>query len=107
MQTVSSTWRRCCAGSGRSEEADHRTSRGATELRRDYAAAHLALADIHLQQGRFGEAAPRYRRALALQSAPAETCSNFGVALAALGHWDEAAEQYRRALALKPELTDV
>jgi len=79
----------------------------ATELRRDYAAAHLALADLHLQQGRFGEAVPRYRRALARQSASAEAYSNFGVALAGLGQWDEAATQYRRALALKPELIDV
>jgi tetratricopeptide (TPR) repeat protein len=35
----------------------------ATELRRDYAAAHLALADIHPQLGRFAEAAQRYRHA--------------------------------------------
>jgi len=79
----------------------------ATELRRDYAAAHLALADLDLQQGRFAEAVPRYRRALAQQNASAEAYSNFGVALAGLGQWDEAATQYRRALALKPELIDV
>src|SRR5262249_55737448 len=46
---------------GRSEEAATHFEQ-ATELRRDYAAAHLALADLHLQQGRFAEAVPRYRR---------------------------------------------
>src|SRR5262249_50382272 len=79
----------------------------ATELRRDYAAAHLVLADIYLQQVRFGEAVPRYQRALALTPGQAEAHSNFGVALAGLGRWDEAAAQYRRALVLKPELVDV
>src|SRR5262249_15558610 len=64
-------------------------------------------ADLYLQQGRFAEAVPCYRRTLKLQSAPAESYSNFGVALAGLGQWDEAATQYRRALALKPELVDV
>jgi Flp pilus assembly protein TadD/SAM-dependent methyltransferase len=91
---------------GRIEDAAVNFAR-ATELRRDYAAAHLALADLNLQQGRFADAVLRYRRALALQGAPAEAFSNFGVALAGLGQWDEAAAQYRRALALKPELIDV
>jgi Flp pilus assembly protein TadD/SAM-dependent methyltransferase len=91
---------------GRIEEAAAHLVQ-ATELRRDYAAAHLALADVYLQQGRFAEAVPHYRRALKQQSAPAETYSNYGVALAGLGQWDEAAAQYRRALALKPELVDV
>ena len=49
-------------------------------------------------------ASPRQRRAISarspLQNAAAETYSNFGVALAGLGHWDEAVAQYRRALAL-------
>jgi tetratricopeptide (TPR) repeat protein len=75
----------------------------ATELRRDYAAAaHLALADIHLAAGPLRRSSP----ALSARAGPAErvrlkSYSNFGVALAGLGHWDEAAAQYRRALAIE------
>jgi Flp pilus assembly protein TadD/SAM-dependent methyltransferase len=86
------------------EAAMHFTQ--ATELRPDYAAAHLALADFHLQQGRFGEAVSRYRRAL-MNGGSAEAHGNFGVALAGVGLWEEAAAQYRRALALNPSLVDV
>jgi tetratricopeptide (TPR) repeat protein/SAM-dependent methyltransferase len=78
----------------------------ATVLKRDYAAAHLQLADMFLQQGRFEQAETHYRRVLAMKPS-AEVCSNLGIALASQGKWDEAAAQYRRALTLNPELVDV
>jgi SAM-dependent methyltransferase/Tfp pilus assembly protein PilF len=93
-----------CALGRMDDAADQLTQ--ATVLKRDYDAAHLQLADMFLQQGRFEQAATHYRRVLAIKPS-AEVCNNLGIALASQGKWDEAATQYRRALALNPELVDV
>lgn len=59
----------------------------------------VALAD----QGRYAEAAPYYRKALAIAPAEAVTWANLGVALQALGRLDEALEAGRAAVAVDPK----
>lgn len=56
------------------------------------------------QQGKFAEAVPVYRKALALEPKAAELHFNLGAVLARLGEREQAVASYRRALALKPVL---
>jgi tetratricopeptide (TPR) repeat protein/4-amino-4-deoxy-L-arabinose transferase-like glycosyltransferase len=58
------------------------------------------------EEGRLGEAADHYRRAVALQADYAPAYNNLGTALHTKGELDESVAAYERALALQPDFAD-
>jgi tetratricopeptide (TPR) repeat protein/SAM-dependent methyltransferase len=90
---------------GRHRDAIHHLTQ-ATVLRRDYAAAHIALADMLAAQNELDEARARYEGILAVD--PHLVDAHHGLAHVAMrqGRLDEAAERFRRVVTLKPDYAE-
>ena len=73
----------------------------------DNARAQYGLGAALLRAGRPAEAIPCYERALRLDPARADVCSDLGNALADAGRVPEAIQHYEQALRLNPDLADV
>ncbi|HXG01995.1 MAG TPA: tetratricopeptide repeat protein, partial [Candidatus Binatia bacterium] len=91
---------------GRLEEARLRFEK-AVELDPNFAEAHMNLGVALAEAGRWEEAVPAYRRALALPTlaTPHVAYQNLGLALYHLKRYREAEEALRVALRLDPQMS--
>jgi tetratricopeptide (TPR) repeat protein len=71
--------------------------------RSDDLEAAVQLAQIHMRQGRFGEAIPLFNQALAVRPDDSRTLGSLGIALASTGRLDEAIAAFERAVAADPQ----
>ncbi len=72
----------------------------ALHLQEDMLAGRILLAKVHLEKGRYGEAAAELQKAQALAPHSAQIPYLMGIALEKRGQWDDALESYRQAMAM-------
>ena len=78
----------------------------ATALKRDYAVAHVALADMLAVQNELEGARARYEQALAIDPHLVDARHGLANLLRQLGRLDEAAEQFRQVVAMRPDYAE-
>jgi tetratricopeptide (TPR) repeat protein len=61
---------------------------------------------IRLQQGRFADAVPLFRRAIRIDKNSAEAHHHLGVALTGSGRLEDAIERFEKALTIRPDLAE-
>jgi Flp pilus assembly protein TadD len=75
-----------------------------TNQSRTAALAHLKIGNAYMVQGKFGNAAVAFERAVALNPADAESQNNLGEALGELKQYPRAIEAFNKAISLDPKL---